>query len=207
MNKRFNLLTLVFAASQILVVSPALAQLPNLGGIGGSLMSGSADKPAAGGGGGGASSAPVTHKHGSQKFHFTIPAGWAKTNGDLGGDSILFRKGNTSAHFQYHFTGMAGNFPAESSVAASLNSAKQDIKLGKNVSAKRRDDKCESNPKNLCARGWELIDSGNAGPQRIIWQVYDKNNTYFNFMASAEKAEFPAVQAELQAIIDSIKFE
>ena len=102
---------------------------------------------------------------------------------------------------------MSPDFTAEASVKASLNSAKTDIKLGKNIDAKRRDEKCESNPKNICARGWELIDNGDSGPPRIIFQAYDKANTYYNFNASAEKPEFPAARAELQAIIDSIKFE
>jgi len=214
--KRLPLLALGagIALAQFALSPPAAAQfggLPSAGSLGGLLGgSSSSDAPAAGSGassGSAVSSAPAVHKNADRKFHFTIPAGWALVSGSPNSDSVVFRKGMTSRHFTFHYTGMAPDFPAEASVKASLNSANQDIKLGKNIAAKRRDDKCEGNPKNLCARGWELIDSGNAGPQRIIWQVYDKNNTYINFMASAEKDEFPAARAELQAIIDSIKFE
>ncbi|MEI6984750.1 MAG: hypothetical protein WCK65_01355 [Rhodospirillaceae bacterium] len=189
---------------------PALAQfgLPT-GNIGSSILSGgtsaspSADSDATEA----SSTVPMIYQNTDRKFRFTIPAGWVKVQGDPNSDSVVFRKGMTSSHFQFHYTGMSPDFPAEASVKASLNSAKQDIKLGKNIEAKRRDDKCESNPKALCARGWELIDSGNSGPQRIIWQVYDKNNTYINLMASAEKEEFNAARVELQSIINSIKFQ
>jgi len=153
------------------------------------------------------STAPQTYKNADRKFHFTIPAGWTKISGEPNSATAVFRKVGTSEFFQFNYTAMASNFPAEASVNASLNTAKQEVKQGKNIAAKRRDDRCESNPKNLCARGWELIDSGNAGPQRIIWQAYDKNNYYFNFMASAEKAEFGAARSGLQSVIDSIKFE
>ena len=209
---RLSILTFsaAIALVQFALSPPAAAQFGGYssGGLGG-LLSGASpsETPSAGSGGSAMSAAPTVHKNADRKFHFTIPAGWALISGSPNSDSVVFRKGMTSRHFQFHYTAMAPDFPAEASVKASLTSANQDIKLGKNMAAKRRDDKCESNPKNTCARGWELIDSGNAGPQRIIWQVYDKANTYMNFMASAEKDEFPAARAELQAIIDSIKFE
>ncbi|HLA36154.1 MAG TPA: hypothetical protein VJ001_14925 [Rhodocyclaceae bacterium] len=209
MMKRFALSALavpLFALAQLGASTTASAQLGNLGGLG-NLLSGSSATPSAPAAAESGSSAAATYKHTERKFHFTIPAGWAKVSGELNADSMIFRKVGTTRHFQFHSTAMAASFPAETSVSASLNSAKQDVKLGKNLAAKRRDDKCESNPKQLCARGWELIDNGESGPQRIIWQAYDKSNTLYNFMASAEKAEFADARAELQTIVDSIKFE
>jgi hypothetical protein len=152
------------------------------------------------------SAAPVTYGNKARNFQFTIPAGWAKVDGDPNSDSAQFRKVGTSRHFNFHYTAMAADFPAETSVKASLKSATDEVKQGTNLSAKRRDDRCASDPKKLCARGWELVDSGKQGPQRIIWQAYDTGNYYFNFMASAEASEFEPARSELQGIIDSIKF-
>lgn len=152
------------------------------------------------------SSAPVTYTNKARNFQFTIPAGWAKVEGDPAGDSVVFRKGRTTLSFNLHYTQMSADFPAETSVKASLKSAQEEVRQGKNIAAKRRDEMCVANPKKLCARGWELIDNGKSGPQRIIWQAYDTANFYFNFMASAESNEFAGARAELQSIIDSVKF-
>jgi hypothetical protein len=153
------------------------------------------------------SSAPVTYSNKARKFHFTIPAGWAQVGGNADSENAQFQKVGGTASFQFHYTSMASNFPAEASVKASLNSAKDEIKRGINLAAKRRDDKCQSNPKLLCARGWELIDAGKDGHQRIIWQAYDKDNYYFNFMGASDTAEFQSVRAVLQQVVDSVKFD
>lgn len=153
------------------------------------------------------STAPATYSNKARKFHFTIPAGWAKVGGDPDSDSVQFQKVGGTASFQFHYTSMASNFPAETSVKASLNAAKDEVKRGKNIDAKRRDDMCQSKPKVLCARGWELIDNGHDGHQRIIWQVYDKDNYYFNFMGASDTAEFPGARAVLQEVINSVKFD
>jgi len=167
--------------------------------------------PARGGSGAAAagevmSTAPVTYTNTARNFRFTIPAGWAKVGGDPTTDSAEFRKGRTTMSFNYHYTQLASDFPAETSVKASLKSALEEVKKGKNIAAKRRDEMCVANPKKLCARGWELTDNGKSGPQRIIFQAYDGANFYFNFMSAAESNEFPAGRAELQGIIDSVKF-
>ena len=153
------------------------------------------------------STAPVTYSNKARKFHFTIPAGWAKINGDPDSNTLLLQKVGGSASFQFHYTGMASNFPAEASVKASLNMAKDEVKRGNNIAAKRRDDKCQSNPKVLCARGWELIDDGHDGHQRIIWQAYDKDNFYYNFMGASNTPDFQAARATLQEVIESVKFD
>lgn len=153
------------------------------------------------------STAATTYSNKGRKFHFTIPAGWAKVGGDPDSDSAEFRKVGTSQHFLFHYTRMAPDFPAEAAVKASLDRAKNEIKQGINMAAKRRDDPCQSKSKALCARGWELIDSGKDGHQRIIWQAYDKESFYYNFMAASDPAEFQGARATLQQVIDSVKFE
>jgi hypothetical protein len=47
---------------------------------------------------------------------------------------------------------------------------------------------------------------GNGSHQRIIWQCYDGDNYYYNFMVSTSPEEFNAVRAELQGIINSVRF-
>ncbi|MBF0516303.1 MAG: hypothetical protein HQK97_04155 [Nitrospirae bacterium] len=149
----------------------------------------------------------TTYTNNQRSFTFTIPQGWQITDGSADSDHMVIRKTGTTQHFQYQYTPLGGSFPAEAGVKASLKSALEDIKLGKNIAAKRRDDVKKINNKTvLYARGWELIDAGKGGPQRIIWQCYDRENFYFNFMASAESNEFAAARPELQKIIDSIKF-
>ncbi|MBF0319758.1 MAG: hypothetical protein HQL01_08150 [Nitrospirae bacterium] len=154
-----------------------------------------------------ASAEGTTYTNNQRRFTFTIPAGWEIVSGTPDSDNMVFRKSGTSLHFMYQYTPLGGSFPAEASVKASLKSAQEDIKLGKNIAAKRRDDVKKINNKTiLYARGWELIDAGKNGPQRIIWQCYDRENFYFNFMASSESNEFAQARPQLQAIIDSIKF-
>ncbi|MEO5360454.1 MAG: hypothetical protein H7843_08390 [Nitrospirota bacterium] len=154
-----------------------------------------------------ASAEGTTYTNTQRKFTFTIPQGWEITSGTPDSENMVFRKTGTTQHFMYQYTPLGSSFPAEASVKASLKSALEDIKLGKNIAAKRRDDVKKINNKTVqYARGWELIDAGKGGPQRIIWQCYDRENFYFNFMASSEANEFAAARPELQKIIDSIKF-
>ncbi|MBF0467168.1 MAG: hypothetical protein HQK94_19040 [Nitrospirae bacterium] len=154
-----------------------------------------------------ASAEEKTDTNNQRKFTFTIPSGWEVVSGTPDSDNMIFRKPGTSQHFMYQYTQLGGSFPAEASVKASLKTALEDIKLSKNISAKRRDDVKKIDKKTiLYARGWELIDAGKNGPQRIIWQCYDRENFYFNFMASSESNEFDAAKPQLQQIIDSIKF-
>ncbi|MBF0488608.1 MAG: hypothetical protein HQK98_10640 [Nitrospirae bacterium] len=148
-----------------------------------------------------------SYTNNTRKFTFTIPAGWEISSGTPDSDNMVFRKTGTTQHFAFQYTQLASDFPAEASVKASLKTAMEDIKHGKNIAAKRRDDVKKVNGKNvLYARGWELIDAGKNGPQRIIWQCYDRENFYFNFMASAQSNEFDEAKPTLQKIIDSIKF-
>ncbi len=144
----------------------------------------------------------VTYKNTGRHYSFTIPAGWAKQSGDENSDMVLFMAVPLSktCSFQVNMTRMQADFPAEASVKASLDSAKKDIAIDKNISAKRRDEAGYT-------RGWELTEKGKAGGhQRIIYQAYDKENYYLNMMAAAETEHFEECRPALQQIIDSIKF-
>lgn len=157
-----------------------------------------------------ASTEEVTYKNKDRNFSVTIPAGWSKQNGDVNSETVLFMAEplTKTCSFQFHMTRMQMDFPAEASVKASLDSAKKDIAIDKNISAKRRDESGMENGKQVkFTRGWELVEKGKAGsPQRIIYQAYDRQNYYMNMMAAAETEHFEECRPALQKIIDSIKF-
>ena len=57
--------------------------------------------------------------------------------------------------------------------------------------------------------GWEIMESRKGGGgmhQRIIWQCYDKDNYYYNFNVISHPDQFDAARAELQGLLNSIKF-
>jgi hypothetical protein len=157
-----------------------------------------------------ASATAVTYTNTDRHYSFTIPAGWAKQSGDVNSEMVLFMAQplTKTCSFQVNMTRMQMDFPAEASVKASLDSAKKDIAIDKNISAKRRDESGMENGKKVkFTRGWELTEKGTAGGhQRIIYQAYDRQNYYLNMMAAAETEHFEACRPELQQIIDSIKF-
>ncbi|MDP1774355.1 MAG: hypothetical protein Q8L15_18975 [Methylobacter sp.] len=167
-------------------------------------------QPQAAAGGSAASAEAVTYKNKDRNFSFVIPAGWSKQSGDVNSDTVLFMQEplTKTCSFQFNMTRMQGDFPAEASVKASLDSAKKDIKIDKNLSAKRRDESGMENGKKVrFTRGWELTEKGKAGGhQRIIYQAYDRQNYYLNMMAAAETEHFEECRPALQKIIDSIKF-
>ncbi len=156
------------------------------------------------------SSEAVIYKNKDRKYSFTIPAGWSKQSGDVNSDMVLFMQEPLAktCSFQINMTRMQMDFPAEASVKASLDSAKKDIKIDKNLSAKRRDESGMENGKKVrFTRGWELVEKGQAGGhQRIIYQAYDRQNYYLNMMAAANTEHFEECRPTLQKIIDSIKF-
>jgi hypothetical protein len=157
-----------------------------------------------------ASTEAMTYKNKARNFSFTIPAGWSKQSGDVDSDTVIFMQEplNKTCSFQFNITPMQADFPAEASVKASLDTAKKDVKAGKNISAKRRDESGKEKGKNVrFTRGWELVEKGQAGsPKRIIYQAYDRQNNYYNMMAAAETEHFEECRPSLQKIIDSIKF-
>lgn len=152
----------------------------------------------------------VTYKNKDRNFSFVIPVGWSKQSGDVNSDTVLFMQEplTKTCSFQFNMTRMQMDFPAEASVKASLDSAKKDIKIDKNLSAKRRDESGMENGKKVrFTRGWELVEKGQVGGhQRIIYQAYDRQNYYINMMAAAETEHFEECRPALQKIVDSIKF-
>jgi hypothetical protein len=152
------------------------------------------------------SSTAVTYKNKTYGFSFTIPAGWKKQSGNPDSNQVLFVKAPTSdsCSFQFHINPMSKSFPAAVSVKASIKKAKQDIELGKLLLVKSRRDKDASGQGTL---GWEVVEKGQkGGNQRIIYQLYDAKNRYYNLMAAATTEKFKACRPALRKIIDSIKF-
>lgn len=191
-----------------IVMFAGCQSLPSSGSLLNQAMNpGSATAGAAGSAG---SSAPQTHTNQERQFSFDIPAGWARQQGDVNSDSVLFMKVpvESSCSFQFHITRMQKDFPAETSVRASLASAKKDVEIDKNLSAKRRDESGLENGKTVqFASGWELVEKGQSGGhQRIIYQAYDRENYYYNFMGAANTEKFEDCRAELSGIVDSIRF-
>jgi len=163
------------------------------------------------GAGGATFSAPMTFKNKARNFSFTIPAGWEKMPaGDVNSERAEFGKPGTRCNFNFQYTRMPPSFPRAASVDASLKSAKEDVTINKLLSAKRRDATgMDKGKKVQYAMGWEVVQSptgGGGSHQRIIWQCYDRENYYFNFMVSCSPQEFNANRAMLQQIIDSVKF-
>jgi hypothetical protein len=153
------------------------------------------------------SGAPTTYTHAARRFSYTIPGGWQLTKGDPTGESVSFMLPGTTVGFNMNMTQMVPSFPAKASVDASLKQSKEEVTINKLLSAKRRDD---WDKKKKCGIiGWEIIESGKGSDtehQRIIWQGYDADNYYFNFMTFSHPREFAQNQALLQGVLDSIKF-
>jgi len=156
----------------------------------------------------GVSTAPVTYQNKTRPFSYTIPAGWRLERGDPTGnaerDNIIFMKPGTTCGFTIHWTQMVPSFPRKASVDASYKQAMEEKGIGKYLSVKRRDQGGKDG-----VIGWETIETaekGSGGFQRIQWQCYDGQNYMYSFMAHSEPKDFNANRAELQRIIDSIKF-
>lgn len=156
----------------------------------------------------GASTAPVTYKNKVRPFSYTIPAGWSVVKGDPTGnaerETINFKKAGNTCAFIIHWTQMVPSFPRKASVDASYKSAMEEKGIGKYLAVKRRN---QAGKEGII--GWETIETaekGSGGFQRIQWQCYDGQNYYYSFMASCEPKDFNANRAEMQRIIDSIRF-
>lgn len=159
----------------------------------------------------GVSTAPVTYHNKVRKFSYTIPAGWRLERGDPTGNAertnIIFMKPGTTCGFNIHWTQMVPSFPRQASVDASYKQAKEEKSIGKYLSVKRRN---QGGKGKRGIIGWETIETaekGSGGFQRIQWQCYDGQNYYYSFMAHSEPKDFNANRAQLQRIIDSIRFQ
>jgi len=166
---------------------------------------GGASPSGAASGGTGALAGDATYKNTARGFEFTVPAGWKLENGDPASESVLFMKPGTSWSFQFHLEQMAPSFPRKASVDASLKQAKEMVTINKYLEARRRDD---GDAKKKCGViGWEIVEAPQKNDyQRIIWQAYDGDNFYMNFMAASENKDFAAARPALRQIMDSIRF-
>jgi hypothetical protein len=158
----------------------------------------------------GVSTAPVTYRNKVRPFSYTIPAGWRLERGDPTGnaerDNIIFMKPGTTCGFTIHWTQMVPSFPRKASVDASYKQAMEEKSIGKYMAVKRRDQGGKGKDRVI---GWETIETaekGSGGFQRIQWQCYDGQNYYYSFIAHSEPKDFNANRADLQRIIDSIRF-
>ncbi|MBI4642815.1 MAG: hypothetical protein HY743_03580 [Deltaproteobacteria bacterium] len=156
----------------------------------------------------GVSTASVTYQNKVRNFSYTIPAGWRLERGNPNGaadrDNIIFMKPGTTCGFTIHWTQMVPSFPRKASVDASYKQAMEEKTIGKYLAVKRRDQGGKDG-----VIGWETIETaekGSGGFQRIQWQCYDSQNYMYSFMAHSEPKDFNANRAEMQRIIDSIKF-
>jgi hypothetical protein len=157
----------------------------------------------------GVSTAPATYQNKVRPFSYTVTPGWRLERGDPAGnaekDNITFMKPGTTCGFTINWTQMVPSFPRKASVDASYKSAVEEKGIGKYLAVKRRD---QGGAKDGII-GWETIETaekGSGGFQRIQWQCYDGQNYYYSFIAHCEPKDFSANRADLQRIIDSIRF-
>ena len=172
---------------------------------GGKTAAPGAPPAAAAGSAAGVLARDTTYTNAARQFEFTIPAGWKLENGDPAGESVLFMKPGTSWSFQFHIEQMVPSFPRKASVDASLKQAREMVQIKKYQEARRRDD---GSAKGKCGViGWEIVEAPQKNDyERIIWQAYDGQNFYMNFMAASENGQFEAARATLRRIMDSIRF-
>jgi len=154
----------------------------------------------------GVSTAPVTYQNKVRPFSYTLPPGWRLERGDSTGNAdIIFMKPGTTCGFTIHWTQMVPSFPRKAAVDASYKQAMEEKGIGKYLAVKRRDQGGKDG-----VIGWETIETaekGSGGFQRIQWQCYDGQNYMYSFMAHSEPKDFNANRADLQRIIDSIRFK
>jgi hypothetical protein len=156
----------------------------------------------------GVSTAPVTYPGKVRPFSYTIPAGWRLERGDPTGNAeradIIFMKPGTTCGFNIHWAQRVPSFPRKASGDASYNSA-----LEENASASTFPSSgVIERPKWGHRRETiETAEKGSGGFQRIQWQCHDGKNYMFSFMAHSEPKDINANRAELQKIIDSVRFK
>ena len=193
----------------LVLSSPAFAQLGFIQKGLDAVTSGKApgvapDAPGAAGGGNVLAN-DTTYTNAARKFQFTIPAGWEIVEGSPDSESVGFRNMKTTMGFSFHAEQMVPSFPRGSAVTAGLKQDQERVTIKKLLAAKRRDD---GDAKKKCGViGWEIVEAPQKNDfQRIIWQCYDGENFYMNFMAYSENKDFAASEAILRGIMDSVKF-
>lgn len=160
----------------------------------------------------------TNYKNKNYHFSFSIPLGWEKQSGHANSDNVLFMQLpiSNSCSFQFNIIPMPATFPAEVAATTALATAYHELRLNKLAAVKRRDTWIKEKNKEkgkekekivIFTRGWEITEKPHKQQQqRIIYQVYDLENRYFNFVASASSANFSTCAPELRKIMDSISF-
>ncbi len=148
---------------------------------------------------------PMTFKNLARNFQYTIPAGWYKVDGEPDSESVSFMKEGGTLGFIIHITQMVPSFPRKDAVKAGLKQDTERMSINQVLEARRRDD---GDAKKKCGViGWEQVEAPQKNSfQRIIWQCYDGENYYMNFMAHSTNEDFAAAKPTLRQIMDSIKF-
>lgn len=160
----------------------------------------------------------TTYHNKSYRFSFTLPSGWELQSGNASSDNALFMPQplSLSCSFQFNITQMPATFPVEEAATTFLAKAYRDLRLHKVLAVKRRDTWIKEKPKDnkkkdkeivILTHGWEITEKPQKQKQqRIIYQVYNRENHYFNFVATAVSEKFSACSPELRKIMDSISF-
>lgn len=151
------------------------------------------------------STAPVTYRNAARNVQYTIPAGWERVEGDPNTESVGFKKAGASWGFNVHMNQMVPSFPRKAAVDAGLKQDKERVTIRQLLEARRRDD---GDAKRKCGViGWEIVEAPQKNSfQRIIWQCYDGENYYMNFMAYSSNGDFNAARTTLREVMDSVKF-
>ncbi len=153
----------------------------------------------------GVSTAPMTYPNKIRPFSYTIPAGWRLERGDPAGKEPIFIKPGTTCGFTIHWEQFVPSFPRKAHVDTSYKQAMEEKTINKYMAVKRRD---QGGKEGII--GWETIETaekGSGGFQRIQWNCVDAQNYRYTFMAHSEPKDFNANRAEMQRIIDSIRFK
>lgn len=160
----------------------------------------------------------TTYRNKIYRFSFILPTDWEKQSGNPSSDNALFMQLpiSNSCGFQFNVIPMSTTFPAEEAATTFLAAAYRELRLHKLLAVKRRDTwiKEKSKDKNkdkekivILTHGWEITEKPQKHkPQRIIYQVYNRENHYFNFVASAVSEKFSSCAPQLRKIMDSISF-
>lgn len=160
----------------------------------------------------------TTYRNKTYHFSFTLPADWELQSGNASSDNALFMQLpiSNSCSFQFNVIPMSATFPAEEAATTFLATAYRELRLHKVIAVKRRDTWIKEKSKDkktekekivILTHGWEITEKPQKQKQqRMIYQVYDRENRYFNFIATAVSEKFTSCSPALRKIIDSISF-
>jgi hypothetical protein len=155
--------------------------------------------------------------HKTYHFSFVMPINWKKHSGQLSSDNALFMPLplNQSCSFQFNVTPMPAHFSVAETVKNLLKLAYRELKEKKLLAVKLRNTVIKTPLKehskedsHILTYGWEILTLPEPhGRQKLIYQVYDRENHYFQFIAAASSEKFANCSTHLYKIIDSIHFD